>query len=288
MGRRQREKICGGIYHVMNRGNRKALIYEDDRDRRRFLQILIEQKRTYGVNVFAGCELGNHFHAVVSTPHGNLSEFMEQWQGCFARYSNWRHHRVGHVFQGRFRDVLIEHDIHLLIAMCYVFFNPVGAGFVRRPEDYRWSTYAATVGLAPLPDYLSLDWLEALFPGASRQESQLRFRTLMAEAKPALAYLQQNEAGVDPDSLRRAIRSYVGEQLHLANLPRAYRSLLRSMLPELLHEGMTASIRENAVYDAHVIHGYTLAEIARELHLSSSAVSKIFRSATNSRRSRPA
>jgi putative transposase len=288
MGRKPRGKICGGIYHVMNRGNRKALIFEDDRDRRRFLQILIEQKETYGVHLLAGCEMRNHFHAVVSTPHGNLSEFMEQWQGCFARYSNWRHERVGHLFQGRFRDVLIEHDMHLLIALCYVFFNPVGAGFVKRLEDYKWSTYAATVGLAPLPDYLSLDWLEALFPGESRQESQLRFRNLMAEAKPALAYLRQDEAGVDPNSVRRVIRSYAGEQFRLENVPRTYRSLLRSSLTELLHEGMTATMRAEAIYDARVVHGYKLAEIARELRLSSSAVSKIFRSSTNLRRGRPA
>ncbi len=70
----------------------------------------------------------NHFHLVVVTPHGNLSEFMEQLEGRFARYSNWRHGSVGHLFQGRFRDVVIEHDIHLLIALCYVFLNPVSAG----------------------------------------------------------------------------------------------------------------------------------------------------------------
>ena len=272
----------------MNRGNRKALIFEDDRDRRRFLQILIEQKSTYGVDLLAGCQMGNHFHAVVSTPNGNLSEFMEQWQGCFARYSNWRHDRVGHVFQGRFRDVVIEHDIHLLIAVCYVFFNPVSAGFVTRPEDYKWSTYAATVGLAPLPNHLSIDWLETLFPGESREQSQLRFRNLMTEAKPVMAYLQQNESSVDPDSLRRAIRSYVGEQIQPGNLPRAYRSVLRSGLPELLHEGMTGPMRANAIFDAHVIHGYKLAEIARELRLSPSAVSRMFRSAITSRRTRPA
>ena len=282
MGRRPRSNICGGTYHVMNRGNRKAPIFEDDRDRRRFLRILTEEKETNGVDVLAGCQMGNHFHLLVLTPHGNLSEFMRQLEGRFARYSNWRHDRVGHVFQSRFRDVWIEHDVHLLIALCYIFFNPVSAGLVARLEDYKWSSYAATVGCAPLPTYLSIDWLETLFPSETLQQSQVRFRDLMTEAKPVVTYLQQNEDDVDPDSLRRAIRSYVGRQLHIGTLPRTYRSVLRSGLTELFRDGMTRPMRSSAVYEAHVVHGYTLAEIARHLRIDPSSVSKIFRAACKS------
>ena len=281
MGRPTRSNICGGIYHVMNRGNRKAQIFEDDQDRRRFLRTLTEEKERYGVEMLAGSLMGNHFHGLVLTPHGNLSEFMAQWQGRFARYSNWRHDRVGHMFQGRFRDVLIEHDVHLLIALCYIFFNPVSAGLVEKLEDYKWSTYAATVGLAPLPHYLSLEWLETLFPSESRGEAQRRLRALMTNAKPVNAYLQQHEALADPDPIRRAVHSYVGEKLRLGTLPRMYRSLLRSNLQDLVQKGMTGPILAGAVYDAHVEHGYKLREIARELRLHPSTVSKIFRSTCN-------
>jgi putative transposase len=284
MARPPRTNICGGMYHVMNRGNRKAPIFEDDRDRRRFLRILIETARVYGVVLLAGCLMGNHFHLVVLTPHGNLSEFMAQLQGGFARYSNWRHHRVGHLFQGRFRDVLIENDLHLLIALCYVFFNPVSAGFVTSLEDYKWSTYAATVGVAPVPDYLSIDWLETLLPSDGLAESQRLFRRLMTQAQPLRAYLKPNEAGVDRDALWRVIRSYVGEQIQLGLLPRMYRSVLRAQLGELFRDDMTAADRAQAIHDARVVHGYKLAEIARELRLHPAAVSKIFRSTCASRR----
>lgn len=124
MGRDPRVLIRGATYHVMNRGNRKERIFEDDRDRRRFLRIFVAEKERYGVDFLGGCPIGNHFHAIVTTPHGNLSDFMEQLDGQFAKYSNWRYGRVGHLFQGRFRGVLIEHDIQLLTALCYVFFNP--------------------------------------------------------------------------------------------------------------------------------------------------------------------
>ena len=149
----------------MNRGNRKAPIFEDDRDRRRFLRILVEEQERYAVKLLAGCQMGNHFHCALTTPNGNLSDFMEQLESRFARYSNWRHGRIGHLFQGRFRDVMIEHDIHLLIALCYIFLQSGERRLSSHDQsDYKWSTYAATVGLAPLPSYLSIDWLEALFP----------------------------------------------------------------------------------------------------------------------------
>lgn len=278
MGRDHRAEIVGGMYHVMNRGNRKMPIFEDDRGRRRFLRILLEEKERSGVDLHAGCQMGNHFHLVVGTPHGNLSDFMEQLEGRYARYSNWRYGRVGHLFQGRYRRVVIQSDVHLLIALCYVFLNPVAGRLVARPEDYKWSTYAATVGLAPLPGYLSIDWLGALFPADSLADSQRSVRQAIEEADPVAAYLQQDITGVDPDAVRRVLRSYIGAQLQLANLPRTYRSALRSTLPELVQVAMPLPLRADAIYDAHVVHGYTLAEIARELHLSPATVSKIFRS----------
>jgi putative transposase len=277
MGRPLRAQIDGGTYHVMNRGNRKVSIFEDDRERRKFLQILVEEQQRCGVHLLAGSQMNNHFHLVVGTPHGNLSDFMEQLEGRFARYSNWRHERVGHLFQGRFRDVVIEHDIHLLIALCYVFLNPVSARMVSRPEEYKWSTYSATAGFTALPKYLSIDWLTALFDGDSLQKSQRRLRNLMNEAKPVAAYMGQSVTGVDAASVRRVLRSYIGGQLQLGMLPRTYRSALRSPLTELVQPGMPAQSRAAAVYEAHVVHGYTLSEIARELRLHPATLSKLFR-----------
>ena len=267
----------------MNRGNRKAVIVEDDCDRRQLLRFQIETQKTYGVRFLAGCPMDNHFHGIVTTPHGNLSDFMEQLEGQYARYSNWRYERVGHLFQGRYRCVLIEHDIHLLTALCYVFYNPVSAGFCSKAEGYKWSTYAATVGLAPLPEYLSIDWLPALFPECTLEEAQARFHELMTAGDPVSGYFQHYDAEVDPGALKRVIRSYTGEQLQLGMLPHTYRSALRSSLTELFPDRMPLSERANAIYEAHVIQGYKLAEIARQLRVSSTTVNRIFHR-TKSRR----
>ena len=285
MGRPHRLVFCGATYHVMNRGNRKAVIFQDARDRRRFIRILIEELERYAVKLLAGCEMGNHFHCAVTTPHGNLSDFMERLESRFAQYSNWRHERSGHLFQGAFRDVLIEHDIHLLIALCYIFLNPVAARLVEKPEDYKWSTYAATVGLAPLPSYLSIDWLEALFPNNTLREAQRRFRELMSAADPLADYLRLNDStALDPSAVRRVIRSYTGEALQVGMLPRKYRSELRLSLTELLPDGMPPQARAHRIYEAHVTNGYTLAEIARELRIRPATVSKVYRTFCDSRR----
>ncbi len=269
----------------MNRGNRKAPIFEDNRDRRRFLRILIEELERYAVTLLAGCQMGNHFHCALTTPNGNLSDFMEQLESRFARYSNWRHGHTGHLFQGPYRGILIEHDIHLLIALCYVCLNPVSAGLVDRPEQYKWSTYAATVGLAPLPNYVSIDWLEALFPNDTLREAQRRFHDLMSEADPLVNYLQLSDAaGVDPGATKRVIRSYTGEAVQLGLLPRMYRTALRSSLAELLPDGIAPQQRAAAIYEAHVTNGYTLAEIARELRVRPATVSKIYRTIRDSHR----
>jgi REP element-mobilizing transposase RayT len=277
MARGHRPQIHGGTYHVMNRGNRKCPIFEDRGDRNRFLAILNEVRKEYDVEILGDSLMGNHFHSVVATPKANISTFMEQLQGRFAQYSNWRHRRIGHLFQGRFRAVLIEDDVHLLTGLCYVFMNPVAAGFVSRMEDWKWSTYAATIGLAPAPDYLSLDWLEALFPQATRKEAQRLFAKLLNEARPVIAYLGKSDYEGD-DPIRTVVRSFVGQRLRGGSVPRYYRAAVRPQLGELFTNDMSLVERNAAIHDAHARDGYTLNEIARHLDLHRESVGRIVRS----------
>lgn len=278
VARPRRVLIPGATYHVMNRGNRKASIFEDDRDRRRFIAILIATLAEYGVELLGFSLMGNHFHLVVVTPAGNLSEFMQQLEGRFASYSNWRHQRVGHVFQGPFIGVLIESDIHLFIATLYVFMNPVVAGLATGPADWKWSSYAATAGLTSAPDYLSLSWLEVLFPAETIEDSQRRLRRLMDEARPIQAYLHEGDALAGTQSLKHAFRSYVGERYLEVSLPRLYRTAFRPSLPELLDDNSRLCHLADAIHRAHVAHGYTFAEIAVHLGIHRTTVSKIYQS----------
>lgn len=277
MARSPRDRFEGATYHVMNRGNRKALIFEDDGDRRQFLKLLKESSTDYGVLVLLVCLMGNHFHLVVQTPNGNISEFMDMLEGHFAQYSNCRHRRTGHLFQGRFTGIVIENDIHLLTAACYVVMNPVAAGLVKTMEAWKWSSYAATVGMAPVPDYLTLDWLDVLFRSDSRRESQKAFRELVCQDRPVAAYLNASEETASAESVRQVIQSYIGGSIYRGPVPREYRSVLRPSLEELFPATMSFDDRNASIADAHVTYGYTLSEIAKALRLHPASISRIFR-----------
>ena len=266
----------------MNRGNRKAPIFEDDRDRKRFLRILIETAAEYQVRVLVGVQMGNHFHLTVLTPHGNLSEFMQQLEGRFAQYSNWRYTRVGHLFQGRFTGVIIENDVHLFTAFWYIVTNPTEACLVSRPEDWKWSTYAATVGLGPVPQYLSIEWVEALFPAGSLEESQKLLRECMNDPQPVQAFLR----AVEPTTAA-SVRSYIAERLRELPQPCSYRTLMRPPIEQLFLDGQDKGERTNAVALAHETHGYKLAEIARGTGLTYSNVSRMYRNFVRNRGQTP-
>ena len=271
MSRLQPPNIPGATYHVMNRGNRKARIFEDDRDRNRFTELFVEAAAKYGVEILVVQQMDTHFHAVVTTPRGNLSEFMRQFQSEFARYSNWRHGRVGHLFQRRFRRVIVENDVHLFIAVAYVFDNPVKSGLVSRPEDWKWGTYAATVGLAPVADYLSLEWIETLFPAETLVESQAKLRQCVESPMRVLSYLEVCDA-----TSEAAIRSFISERFHLAAQPCRYEHLVRTPLDLLFSSGQTRAELSAAIQVAHEKYGYKIAEIARHIRMRPTTVSKIY------------
>ena len=170
-------EFAGALYHVTSRGDRREAIYEDDEDRARFLEALGNVIGAFNWRCHAYCLMSNHYHLVIATPDGNLSKGMRQLNGVFTQWSNRRHRRAGHLFQGRFKAVLVDQESHLLELARYVVLNPVRAGMVKAAEDWPWSSYLATIGDEDRPA-----WLEgkrvatASFPRTwSTSRSRLRF-----------------------------------------------------------------------------------------------------------------
>ena len=114
MARPLRIEFPGALYHVTSRGDRKQSIFEDDRDRHIFLNTLGDAADTYQWQVFAYCLMGNHYHLLVRTPDANLSRGMRHLNGVFTQATNRRHERVGHVFQGRYKSILVDGQAYLL------------------------------------------------------------------------------------------------------------------------------------------------------------------------------
>jgi putative transposase len=154
MPRAPRIIVAGGLYHVLARGNRRVAIFLDDRDHERFLSLVDKECTRRGWLCRAYCLMPNHFHLLLEMAKPNLSEGMQALLGVYARWFNWRRDLEGHLFGRRFRCVSIETEPHFLEVARYVALNPVRAELCERAEDWRWSSYAPTLGLAPRPRLL--------------------------------------------------------------------------------------------------------------------------------------
>ena len=150
-------------------------IFLDDTDYLRFLDLLTDVMEDYRVECWSYCILPNHYHLAVRPTLPNLSASMQSLNSSYAQWWNKRHETVGHVFQGRFKDQIVDHDEYLLTLCRYIALNPVRAGLVTRPEDWRWSSYAATIGLRPAHPGLSLSNVLAQFGEGDPSTLQTRF-----------------------------------------------------------------------------------------------------------------
>ena len=162
MARPLRIEFPGALYHVTARGNARQDIYLDARDSWRFLDLLGAVCTRYEWRCFAYCLMTNHYHLVVETAQPNLSAGMRQLNGRYSQAFNYRHQREGHLFQGRYKAILVEREAYLLEVCRYVVLNPVRAGLARAPRAWRWSSYRATLAGAG-PAWLAARELLGLF-----------------------------------------------------------------------------------------------------------------------------
>lgn len=146
MARKPRVEFPGGLYHVISRGNNRRPIFRDDVDRRQFLELLSKYKKQHAFRLFAFVLMSNHIHLLIESGPVLLSKTMQQLIGSYTRYFNRRHHRVGHLFQGRYRAILCEKEPYLLELVRYIHLNPVRSQIVKDPIAYRWSGHSAYLG----------------------------------------------------------------------------------------------------------------------------------------------
>ncbi len=171
MARPLRLEYKGALYHVTSRGDRREDIFEDDEDRLQWLANLGKVCCRFNWRIHAYCLMDNHYHLVVETADTNLSKGMRQLNGVYTQYFNRRHNRVGHVFQGRFKAILVDKDAYLLELSRYVVLNPVRALMVKNINKWPWSSYLSMTGKATSPEWLETDWLLSHF---SKQRKRAR------------------------------------------------------------------------------------------------------------------
>lgn len=142
-------RICfpGAVFHIIQRGNNQQEIFLNEQDYWHYLKLLLEAKKQFGVIVYGYVLMPNHSHLILEIPNENpISKIIHFVAASYALYFNKRYNRVGHLFQGRFKSILVEKDAYLLELSRYLHLNPIKAGLAKRPEDYKWSSYPIYLG----------------------------------------------------------------------------------------------------------------------------------------------
>jgi REP element-mobilizing transposase RayT len=279
MARPLRIEFAGAVYHVTSRGDRRESIFVDDQDRGALLEVVGHALSRFDAEMLAYCLMGNHYHFVLHTRQANLSRLMRHINGVYTQTFNRRHSKVGHLFQGRFKGILVDRDAYLLEVCRYVELNPVRAGLAKTPQAWFWSSYQAHVGLCAAPAWLDVDGLHGYVLGRSADTSADHRRAAARYAELVAA------GGISlwDDALRQQI--YLGDEAFVERMqaraePRRVRAReipkMQRRRPESLQQWLAScASREEALYRAYTQSGLSMSTMAAQLELSVSRVSRL-------------
>jgi putative transposase len=283
MSRPLRIEYAEAVYHFTSRGNARKSIFKEDRDRWMLLDILEEVNDRYHWFCHAYSLMNNHYHLVIETPDGNLSKGMRQLNGMYTMRFNRRHGSVGHVFQGRYRAILVQKESHLLEVCRYVVLNPLRAKAVGVPERWRWSSYRATAGIERAHPCLTVDWILGQF-GTKRRMAEKRYRAFVADGMRGHRIWDgvkgQSILG-DEDFVGRLI-DYAKGYEKVKEIPKVQRYLNRPNLTEIFkNAGGDKPRRDRGIAEAVGRWGYSEREVADYLMLHYSTVSRLITRGAN-------
>jgi len=273
MSRPLRVEFADALYHVTARGDRREPIFEDDEDRKALLDVLGSTLERFDAGCLAYCLMPNHYHFVLQTRRANLSRLMRQVNGVYTQRCNRRHGKVGHLFQGRFKAIVVDRDAYLLEVCRYVDLNPVRARLARRPQDWVWSSYRAHVGLMPRPAWLDSAELLGQF-GRTEATARNRYARFVAQGRGIRLWEEalRGQIYLGDEHFVAKLQSRGAAGKHSREIPRAQRLGRGLPLKQYLKNG---DDRDGAILRAHREGGYTLTAIARELDLSVSRISRL-------------
>jgi len=162
MSRKPRIHFPGAVYHVILRGNAGRDVFSDATDRSRFHLLLQDGAERFGHRIHAFCLMTNHIHLAVQVGNVPLARIMQNLSFRYTQFFNRKRHETGHLFQGRYKALLIDADDYLLELVRYIHLNPVRGGIVKQPEDYPWSSHRAYLGREMI-FWLTTDWIYGQF-----------------------------------------------------------------------------------------------------------------------------
>jgi hypothetical protein len=215
---------------------------------------------------------------MIETPEPNLSKGMRQLNGIYTQAYNRRHRETGHIFQGRYKAILVEKEEYLLELCRYVILNPVRAGIIKKLEEWQWSSYLATIGKIKTPEYLTVDWILGQF-GSKRRKAERRYAEFVKSGISKGAPWDDLEGQIllgEEDFITK-FKGLLADKKEIKEIPKRQRYVGRPELSKLFLKSQDRKRRKGAIYQAHVKYGYTLKEIADYLNIHYTTVSKIIK-----------
>ena len=277
MARPLRIEFPGALYHVTSRGNARQRVFRDDEDRKTFLATLAWVVARFGWRCHAYCLMDNHVHLLIETPQPNLSRGMRQLNGVYTQRFNRRHRKVGHLFQGRFKAILVEKEGYLLELARYIVLNPVRAKMVKMPERYPWSSYRAMVGFTPVSPALATDWILNQFAD-TRAIARRRYAKFVhgGIGVPGPWEEVKGQVLLGSEAFIERLTPQL-QECSTREIPKLQRLVHRPSLRTLLAGVDSKTARNIAMAQAYLKHGYTLSEISRAVGLHYATISRLIK-----------
>ena len=275
MARQARIQYKGALYHLTARGNAQQDIYRNDEDRIEFLDILRKARNRYNCTIYAYCLMSNHYHLLVETPDGNLSQFMRQLNGVYTQKFNAAHKQTGHIFEGRYKSILVQKDLYLLELARYIVLNPVRAGMVRSAREWPWSSYKATGGLIEKIDWVDSDWLLSNF-SKKRTLAEKTYRKFVSEGRkqPKPWEKIRNQVYLGDESFTKKSMKKIANTASRDEIP-SIQSKPRPKAKSMQAYVKQSTTRNEAIEKIYLSGGYSMKEIGVFLGVHYSTISRV-------------
>ena len=282
MARLLRLEFPNALYHVTSRGDRREDIYDDDEDRNNFLEILAKVVTDFNWLCHGYCLMSNHYHLIIETLDANLSKGMRQLNGVYTQTTNRRHNRTGHLFQGRYKAILVDKESYLLELARYVVLNPVRAkGMVRHIEDWPWSSYLSMISKEPAADWLTTDWVLSQF-GGNRKQAKNRYQQFILEGIGRNIEIWSELKGqiyLGNEEFVSIMQGKIEKDRDVWNIPNKQKRAVAKSLAEIEQQSVD---RDSAIIKAYATGVYSQREIGEHFDLHASTVGVIVRRKKNS------
>jgi len=274
MARPLRIEYEGAIYHVTSRGNAGMNIFRSDSDRQLFLKTLADVIDDMGWLCHSYCLMDNHYHLVIETPNANLGKGMRQLNGVYTQRFNRIHQQTGHLFQGRYKAVVVEADSYFLEVVRYVVLNPVRAGMVKDAQSWPWSSYRAVVGLESSPGFLSTERVLSHF-SSTHKRAIASYSAFVTDGVDARIWDGLNrQVYLGSDTFVASVHQQVQRSENDKNIPKQQRQAPAKSLQEI---AVLYPQRNDAIVAAYRTGVYSYSQIADFFGIYFTTVGRIVR-----------